>query len=133
VPDPIDLDLDVFDELGPILGDTLNTINIIGNATPADDNNPTISKIKPKITKDRTPTIRATVNDDNTDLDKNDIKLYFKGKERTNFTYNQDTNRLKFKPGKLKYKKYGVRIVATDEEGQDTTRQGKVKVQKKRR
>jgi len=111
-----DLGLDI---LGPgLLGDTLNTINIIGNATPEDDDNPTISKIKPgKRTADRTPAVRATVADDNTNLGKEDIRVFFKGKPRTDFTYDQGTNRLKFKPGKLKYKKYTVRIEATDEQG----------------
>jgi hypothetical protein len=133
-PDPIDLDLDIFDELGPLLGDTLNTINVIGNAAPADDDDPTIGKIKPgKRTADRTPAVRATINDDNTDLAKEDIRLFFKGKPRTDFTYDQGTNRLKFKPGKLKYKRYTVRIEATDEEGQTTAKQKTFKVVKKRR
>jgi len=118
--DEINTTLEILglDALGGVLGDTLNTVNIIGNATPADDDNPTISKIKPgKRTADRTPAVRATVADDNTNLGKEDIRVFFKGKPRTDFTYDQGTNRLKFKPGKLKYKKYTVRIEATDEQG----------------
>ena len=122
-----------LDALGGVLGDTLNTINVIGNATPADDDDPTIGKIKPsKRTTDRTPAVRATINDDNTNLAKEDIRLFFKGKPRTDFTYDQGTNRLKFKPGKLKYKRYTVRIEATDEEGQTTAKQKTFKVVKKR-
>ena len=126
----LDSALGIFDALGPLLGDTLNIINITGNPTPAGDDNPTISKIKPKKKQitDRTPKIAATVRDRETNLQKEDIKLFFDGKRVQNFTYNTQTDRLTYKPGRLAYKKHTVRIEATDEEGQDTAKRKSFRV-----
>jgi hypothetical protein len=65
---------------------------------------PRISKVMPRpdsSTKDRTPTIRATVGDAETDLTKSDISLYLDGDwiARTTFDYDRTTDTLTYTPG----------------------------------
>lgn len=62
---------------------------------------PTISNPRPAPeakTKDRTPTMSATVRDKRTDLKKENISLFVNGSRVTGFTYNAGTDRLSFTP-----------------------------------
>ncbi len=95
----------------------------VSTRTPAkspDTTDPTIGSLRPvpgsKI-RDRTPVVAATVRDDRTDLAKSDIRLYVDGSRKGTFTYDTDTDRLRFKSGRLAYGRHAVRIVATDAAG----------------
>ncbi len=95
----------------------------VSTRTPAkspDITDPAIGSLRPvpgsKI-RDRTPVVAATVRDDRTDLAKSDIRLYVDGSRKGTFTYDTDTDRLRFKSGRLAYGRHAVRIVATDAAG----------------
>lgn len=68
-------------------------------------------------TKDRRPTIAATVSDRDTNLAKTNIRLFVDGKAKTAFTYDRTTDRLKYESGRLSFGKHAVRVVATDAQG----------------
>lgn len=88
-----------------------------------DTKGPAIHKISPRNqTRDRTPTVRATVKDSQTNLAKSNIKLYFDGKRKNNFSYNQRTDGLTYNTGKLAKKRHTVKIVAVDEAGNQTVK-----------
>lgn len=102
--------------------------DVAGNvdATPAvltwtaDTTKPTISGMFPRhksITKDTTPSIRAVVNDNITNLQKANIKLYVAGKKITRFSYSAATNKLVYNSPKLTKGKKTVKLVATDSAG----------------
>lgn len=80
---------------------------------------PVIKKVSPapglKI-KDRTPTIKATVKDDLTNLSKGNITLTVAGKAipRNKFSYNRSTDRLTYTSPKLSLGKKVVKITAKD-------------------
>ena len=95
------------------------------DATPAirtwtvDTIKPTVSSVSPKhasITRDTTPTIKATVRDNRTNLAKSNIRLYVAGKAipASKFSYNRATDQLVYNSPKLFKGKKAVRIVATD-------------------
>lgn len=87
---------------------------------PPDTARPTINRLSLKpgaSTRDRTPTIRATVKDNATDLRKSNIKLYVDGRRKTNFRYSVSRNRLTYTTGRLAYKRHNVKIVARDAAG----------------
>ncbi len=90
------------------------------SAKSPDTTDPTIGSLRPvpgsKI-RDRTPVVAATVRDDRTDLAKSDIRLYVDGSRKGTFTYDTDTDRLRFTSGRLAYGRHAVRIVATDAAG----------------
>lgn len=95
----------------------------VSTRTPAkspDTTDPAIGSLRPvpgsKI-RDRTPVVAATVRDDRTDLAKSDIRLYVDGSRKGTFTYDTDTDRLRFTSGRLAYGRHAVRIVATDAAG----------------
>lgn len=78
---------------------------------------PTISNLTlapESSTRDRTPTIRATVSDDRTNLAKSNIKLFVDGRRKTTFSYDRSTDRLRYTSGKLSYGWHTVRIEAKD-------------------
>lgn len=78
---------------------------------------PTITNMRPtpgSFTRDRTPTIRATVKDNFTNLSKSNIKLYVDGTRKTAFSYNPGTDRLSYTIGRLANRRHTVKIVATD-------------------
>ncbi len=95
----------------------------VSTRTPAkspDTTDPTIGSLRPvpgSKVRDRTPVVAATVRDDRTDLTKSDIRLYVDGSRKGTFTYDTDTDRLRFKSGRLAYGRHAVRIVATDAAG----------------
>ncbi len=78
---------------------------------------PTITNLRPvagSTIRDRTPTIRATVRDNSTNLAKRDIKLYVDGRRKTTFSYNRSTDRLSYTTGRLALRRHIVKIEATD-------------------
>lgn len=83
---------------------------------------PYIGNLSPQhrsTTRDRTPTIKATVRDNMTNLSKNNIKLYVAGNRisLTKYSYIQNTDRLIYKSSKLSKGRKNVKIVATDAAG----------------
>jgi hypothetical protein len=72
--------------------------------------------------RDRTPTIRATVTDETTDLRKADIRLFVDGRPKTTFSYNRDTNELVYNSPKLSFGRHTVEVRATDEAGNEAER-----------
>jgi hypothetical protein len=95
------------------------------DATPAirtwtvDTIKPTISGMSPRhksIIRDTTPTIKATVKDNMTNLSKGNIRLYVAGKAipASKFSYNRATDQLVYNSPKLSKGKKTVRVVATD-------------------
>ncbi len=84
---------------------------------PADATKPTISAVRPKRTRDRTPLIAATVRDERTNLRKKSIRLYVDGRRKTRFSYDAKTDRLRHESRRLSYGRHRVRIVARDAAG----------------
>lgn len=87
---------------------------------PADVTPPRIDRIKPAAgaaVKVRRPQILATVSDEDSTVPKGRIAFFVDGQKRQ-FTYAQSTGRITFTPPKnLSYGKHTVRVVATDEAG----------------
>lgn len=67
--------------------------------------------------RDRTPTIRATIHDAQTDLAKKNIRLWVDGKRVEGFTYDRTRNRLSYTAKKLSHGRHTVLIVACDGKG----------------
>jgi hypothetical protein len=95
------------------------------DATPAsrtwtvDTIKPTVVPISPRhasITRDTTPTIKATVRDNLTNLQKSNIKLYVSGTlvPATRYSYSASTDVLLYNSPRLTLGKKTVKIVATD-------------------
>lgn len=72
--------------------------------------------------RDRTPTIRATVTDETTDLRKADIRLFVDGRPKTTFFYKRDTNELVYDSPKLSFGRHTVEVRATDEAGNEAAK-----------
>jgi glucose/arabinose dehydrogenase/PKD repeat protein len=95
---------------------------------------PTISNLVPEpgsIRRDRTPTIRATVRDAETELVKSSISLYRDGTRvaRTAFSYDRATDRLIYTPrNKLAFGWHVIKIEAVDEDNVTETRRWRFKV-----
>jgi len=84
----------------------------------ADTTDPTITNPKPapgRKTKDRTPTISATV-DDNSQMTQANVQLYLDGTRRT-AVYDPTTERLEYNARRLSYSRHTARIVAKDNAG----------------
>jgi subtilisin-like proprotein convertase family protein len=98
-----------------------------------DTRKPAISRPSPKpgaSTRDRTPTIRATVRDNLTNLSKGNIKLYVDGKRKTSFLYNVSRDSLTYTTGRLAYKRHTVRVVVSDQAGNVEARSWRFSVNK---
>lgn len=81
---------------------------------------PTVSGMSPRhksITRDTTPSIRAVISDNTTNLRKANIKLYVAGKKITRFSYSAATNKLVYNSSKLPKGRKTVKIIATDAAG----------------
>ncbi|HET7478984.1 MAG TPA: hypothetical protein VFJ72_05645 [Rubrobacteraceae bacterium] len=98
------------------------------DATPAarswtvDTIKPTITRMSPKPAStitDRTPTIKATIKDNVTNLQKSNIKLYVNGARisATKYSYSASTDVLTYNSPKLARGKKTVKVVATDAAG----------------
>lgn len=90
---------------------------------------PSISNLRPaSTTKDRTPTVRATVRDAQTNLSKTNIRLYLDGRRKSTFAYDRTADRLKYRSKKLSFGRHSVKIVARDAAGLTKTRSWSFKV-----
>ncbi|HEX6710817.1 MAG TPA: hypothetical protein VF068_10860 [Rubrobacter sp.] len=85
---------------------------------------PTVSSLRPvpgSTTHDRTPLIRATVSDAETNLGSGNISLQVDGQLKS-FSYDPSTDRLTRPSNRLSYGRHQVQIVANDGQGLNTTR-----------
>ena len=89
-----------------------NSAPRIGNVRPADG----------ARLHDRTPRIRATVTDRQTNLAKRHIRFYVDGKRIARFAYNKSTNRLDHQAKRLSYGSHKLRIVVRDGGGRTAVR-----------
>ena len=88
-----------------------------------DTRGPRVYKVSPtRVTRDRTPIVRATINDARVNLAKSDIKLYFDGRRKGQFSYNRRTDQLTYRPGRVANKLHTVKIVAVDKAGNRTVK-----------
>jgi Tol biopolymer transport system component len=90
-----------------------------GRVPPPDTIQPVITGMSPKnasFITDRTPTIKATVRDDRTNLQKANIKLYVNGAliDPTKYSYSSTTDVLTYNSPLIAKGKKTVKIVATD-------------------
>ena len=123
-------------------GNALSTVTVTGEATPLGttgatpdwealpNTRPTTSAPKPapgSRVRDVTPLISAVVNDNETDLQKTDVKLYVDGRAKT-FSYSASTDKLTHKSTKLKPGSHTVKVVARDAQGLAGTRRWSFKV-----
>jgi thermitase len=67
--------------------------------------------------RDRTPTIRMVVQDDETELTADRIELYIDGEQRWNFTYDQTNDALEYRTERLSFGKHNVHVVVRNAEG----------------
>lgn len=89
-------------------------------AQPSPNTAPSITVVRPvpgSRTRDRTPTVSATVRDAQTNLAKSNVLLYVDGRRKTTFSYNTATDRLSYASPRLSYARHTVRIVARDPQG----------------
>ncbi len=80
------------------------------------------------MTKDRTPTIIATVKDTPAKLAKANIKLYLDGRAKANFSYSPSSGNLTYTSKRLRLGWHTVKIVATDAQGRSTVKTSKFRV-----
>jgi len=118
----------------------VKAIDSDGNAdqTPAalswtvDSNAPLVTDVRPagrSTTKDRTPTVSATVRDAQLDLSASSIKLMVDGRQISGLKYNRDTNRLSYTPSRpLSYGRHTVSIKTEDTVGLDAYKSWSFKV-----
>jgi subtilisin family serine protease len=110
-------------------GGRLNAYASLTQTAPPDNMEPTIASVKPSPrTRDRTPTVTATVRDDRTELSESNIRLALDGQESTGFSYEAGTDRLTYNAARLSFGNHTVTITATDAAGNDTTRSWTFKV-----
>ena len=87
---------------------------------------PTVTNLSPvpnSTTSDRTPTIKATVTDKETNLQKSNINFFLDGQAKTGFTYSASTDSLSFTPASaLKAGTHTAKVVATDASAKSTTK-----------
>lgn len=93
---------------------------------PPPNTAPTITKTRPASgakVRDRTPTVGATVHDEETDLSRSNIRLWVDGRKVRGFSYDRTRERLSFTPGKpMAVGKHSILIVAVDAGGLSTSR-----------
>jgi hypothetical protein len=91
---------------------------------------PSVSSMRPvpgSTTHDRTPLIRATVSDAETNLGSANISLQVDGQLKS-FSYDPSTDRLIRLSNRLSYGRHQVQIVANDGQGLSTTRSWSFKI-----
>lgn len=114
-----------------VTGGRLNAVKTLSTSTAPDDTKPTITGVKPapaSIISIRTPTIKAKVSDNRTELAKRHIRLYPDGKQRTTFSYDRSTDRVTYKSPRLSYARHTVKIVAKDAAGNTAAKRWSFKV-----
>jgi cytochrome c len=101
------------------------SVQITVNEAP-DTTAPAITNETPapgSSTTNRQPTIGATINDERSALDPDDLVLYVDGTQVAGFSYDAVTGRLTYSPPKrLATGQHSVRIIATDQAGNTATR-----------
>lgn len=98
-------------------------IQVFRDITPQ-NTAPSVTSLKPvpgSRTHDRTPLIRATVSDAETNLGSSNISLQVDGQLKS-FSYDPSTDRLIRPSNRLSYGRHQVQIVANDGHGLSTTR-----------
>ena len=103
-------------------GDANGTVRCDIGAFEAANTEPAITNPKPapgSNTRDRTPLIATTVRDAQTNLAKNNIKLFIDGNSKSAFSYDRSKDRLSYTSGRLSFGGHTVKIVA--KEGVNTT------------
>lgn len=99
-----------------VTGGRANAFGSLARSTP-EAIGPTVTSVRPAPsgrTRDRTPTISATVSDNRTELTNSFIRLYVDGRAITNFTYDQANDRLSYTSSRLSYGGHTVRVDVTD-------------------
>jgi hypothetical protein len=110
-------------------GGRLNAYASLTQTAAPDNAEPAVSSVKPSPrTRDRTPTVAATVRDDRTELSESNIRLALDGRERAGFSYDAGTDRLTYNGGQLSVGNHKVTITATDAAGNDTAETWNFKV-----
>lgn len=97
---------------------------------PTPNTAPSVSSMRPvpgSRTHDRTPLIRATVSDLETNLSSANISLRVDGQLKS-FSYDPSTDRLTRLSNRLSYGRHQVKIVANDGQGLSTTRTWSFKI-----
>ncbi|MGI9049906.1 MAG: S8 family serine peptidase, partial [Rubrobacteraceae bacterium] len=86
----------------------------------SDTTRPTINTLNPAPSsrvRDRTPTVRATVRDNRTNLTKRQIRLYVDGRRRGRFAYDRARDQLRYTTPRLSLGRHVVKIIANDAAG----------------
>ena len=95
-----------------VSGGRLNAAKALGADTA-----PVIDGVSPHGRASVTPTITATVHDDETDLSQSQIQLYIDGNQKLDFSYDQATDTLTYVSGKLANRRHKIQVVADDGQG----------------
>jgi subtilisin family serine protease len=107
-------------------GGRLNVAKAVGaNTTPVVDDT------RPGRTRDRTPTISATVRDDETDLTASNISLYVDGRQVATFDYDQATDELTYMSTRLSSTRHMVEVIVQDGQGASTTKAWSFRVKRR--
>jgi Tol biopolymer transport system component len=136
-PEILTVDADGSGQAEPVIGDQdpsgvepMTDSSLDWGIKATDGSAPTVTRPRPKpgsTVYDRSPTISAVVRDAESELTKEDIQLWFDGRER-GFSYDPDTDQLSRDTKGLAAGTHAVRIVATDEAGNQGTRRWSFKV-----
>ncbi len=105
-----------------VIGDTSEfseAVKLVDNTPPPpppppSNTAPEITANVPAKTRDKTPTVTATVTDGETDLSSEKIQLFMDNQAVTGFAYDAATGKLSFTSKKLKKGSHTLRIEATD-------------------
>jgi thermitase len=100
-----------------VTGGRLNVAKTLGANTA-----PVIDHPSPSRTRDRTPTISATVRDDDANLTESNISLYVDGVQKTTFAYDQDADKLTYTSTRLSRKSHKVEVIVQDGQGHTATK-----------
>jgi thermitase len=106
-------------------GGRLNAYAALTQQVAPDTTDPRITNVRPvpgSKTRDRTPSIAATVQDNRSELMKSDIRLFVDGKERTSFSYDQVGDRLRYTSTRLSYARHTIKIVSDEDAGNTAIR-----------
>jgi len=99
-------------------GGRLNAAKALGANT-----GPVIVDLRPKgQVRDHSPTITATVRDDETELTEAQIQLYVDGRLKESFTYDQVSDTLTYETRKLALRSHAIRIEVQDTERLEESR-----------
>ena len=134
VPDPDYNGLDSFAFKANDGAADSNTATVVITVNPVNDA-PAITGLLPSpgsTTRDRTPTLEATVRDAETELTASHISLHLDDQPRA-FSYDQLTDRLSFTPSiKLSFGSHTVRVEARDGDGLVATETWSFRVARRR-